>query len=329
MDADGYHIVEQIGDGMNSNKVYKAECKDGSGCVAIKQIDLSQQSKTTKDKISREVQGMSVVSESEFVVNFLCSFVFENTLWIVMDLNEGSLCDVLKWKYPLGINDENVICSILHQTLRGVAFLHERNIIHRDIKAGNILFNREGKIRIADFGVSAILSTNDEKRTTMAGTWHWMAPEVFYPEDCGYDFKADVWSVGITCIELAYGTAPYSKARPNQVIVYITKNPPPNLDNHCVPDATAKKFSTPFKDLVEKCLQMDPDKRPTAAKLLNNKFFKHTLKSNSYDGLKGALLEGLPPIGERFRSQQQSRKEKLKIKLAAEDVVDKKPRKKS
>jgi len=186
---------------------------------------------------------MSVVTSSEYVVRFHCSFVFEETLWIVMDLQEGSVRDVLKWKYPHGIDDETVLCTILYQALQGINFLHEQYMIHRDIKAGNILFNKEGQIKLADFGVSALLESHDERRTTMAGTWHWMAPEVIDPSDHGgHDFKADIWSLGITCIELAYGVAPYGDARPNQVIVYIMQNPPPTLDNPRVPTTNIKKI---------------------------------------------------------------------------------------
>jgi len=277
---------------------------------------LSQQSKETKDKITKEVMGMSIVQASEYVVQFHCSFVNEETLWIVMDLQEGSIRDVLKWKYTQGIDDESIIATIIYQTLLGIKFLHEQKMIHRDIKAGNILFNREGNIKLADFGVSAILASNDEKRKTMVGTWHWMAPEVIDPSDCGgYDFKADIWSLGITCIELAYGVAPYSEVKPPQVIVYILQNEPPSLDNPRIPNPSSspspspspiiKTYTTSFKDFVARCLQQDPRNRPAAERILSHRFLS---KTSPTPQMRKALLDNLPSLGERFLKQEEQRR---------------------
>jgi len=250
---------------------------------------------------------MSLLVSLEYVVQFHCSFVHEETLWIVMELQAGSIRDVLKWKYKEGIDDESIIASIVFQTLKGINFLNGQRMIHRDIKAGNILFNNEGNIKLADFGVSAILHTHDEKRQTMAGTWHWMAPEVIDPSDYGgYDLKADIWSLGITCIELAYGVAPYNDSRPNQVIVLILENTPPTLDNPRIPSATVpKKYSSHFKDFLTRCLHKDPQKRLTAEILLNHKLF-HNLPG--IDKMKQALMDGLPSIGERFKIQEDQKK---------------------
>jgi len=292
---------------VQSNKVYLAECTErGNDQVAIKQIDLPQQSVDTKEKITKEVQGMNRVTCSEFVVQFHCSFVFEEQLWIVMELQEGSVRDVLKWKFTKGIDDERIIASILFQTLQGINFLHEQRIIHRDIKAGNLLYNKEGNIKLADFGVSAILDSHDQRRTTMAGTFHWMAPEVIDPSECGgYDYKADIWSFGITCIELAYSVPPYSDVRPAQVMVNILQHVPPTLEKPRVKDHTIKKFSVDFKDFVEKCLQVDPKRRPTAAKLLTHKLFQ--VKADM-SRLKQALMGDLPSIGERFQEQANAKR---------------------
>jgi len=309
MSSDGYELLEQIGMGMNYNKVFMADCKTGDKeRVAIKQIDLSQQSKETKEKITKEVMGMSLVQASEYVVQFHCSFVNEETLWIVMDLQEGSVRDVLKCKYNQGIDDEVIIATIIYQTLHGIKFLHEQNMIHRDIKAGNILFNKEGNIKLADFGVSAILASNDEKRQTMVGTWHWMAPEVIDPGDCGgYDFKADIWSLGITCIELAYGVAPYSEVKPPQVIIYIMQNEPPTLDVPHVPPSPSisKSYSNNFKEFVAKCLKRDPKERPTAERMLQHRFFS---KTSQTPRMRKALMDNLPSLGERFKINEEMRK---------------------
>jgi len=308
MSAEGFKVVELIGTGMNSNKVFLAEClTQNNEKVAIKQIDLSQQSKETKEKITKEVMGMSIMTSSEYVVQFHCSFVHGETLWIVMDLQEGSIRDVIKWKYKSGIDNESIIASIAYQTLKGLNFLHGLRIIHRDIKTGNRLFNIEGKIKLADFGVSAILASHDEKRQTMAGTWHWMAPEVIDPSEYGgYDFKADIWSLGITCIELAYGVAPYFDVRPNKVIVYILQNSPPSLDDPRISSSTEiKRYSSTFKEFVTRCLQQDPHKRPSAENMLNHKFFKELPQTAQ---MKEALTDNLPSLGERFKIQEDQKR---------------------
>jgi serine/threonine-protein kinase OSR1/STK39 len=274
MKPEGYNIKEQIGEGMMSNKVFLAECPERDNeLVAIKQIDLSHQNEDTKNKIVKEVRSMSLVTCSDTVVRFYCSFVTDDTLWILMDLQQGSLRDVIKWKYSHGFETESILAYIIQQTLHALEFLHENQIIHRDIKANNILFNSEGEIKLADFGVSAILKNHDDRRTTMVGTWHWMAPEVIDVTDQGYGLKADIWSLGITCIELAYGDAPYADTKPNQVIIFITQNQPPSLDDPRVPHREVKDFSSAFRDFVSKCLRLEPKKRYSASKLLGHKFF--------------------------------------------------------
>jgi len=245
---------------------------------------------------------MSVAS-SEHVVEFYCSFVNEKTLWIVMALQEGgSIRDVLKYKYPQGFQDETVIATIIYQTLQGINFLHEKHMIHRDIKAGNILFNKEGQIKIADFGVSAILASHDERCQTLVGTYHWMAPEVIDPQLAGgsYDFLADVWSLGITCIELAYGNAPYSQHRPASVFILILKNDPPSLKDPRLDSVPTKTFSPTFMEFVSRCLEKDPSKRLSASKLLGHKFFKTILPAETIKDVLG----GLPSLPERYLQQQ-------------------------
>jgi len=296
----------------------------------VKQIDLSGVTKDEREKITKEVQGMSLVSSAANIVEFYCSFVDQDMLWIVMELMEGSLRDVIKWKCHRGIDDEMVVASIVRETVRGLVYLHNNTpkFIHRDIKSGNVLFDREGHVKLADFGVSAILFEN-ERRTTMAGTWHWMAPEVIDPSDHGgYDERADIWSLGITAIELAYGFAPYSNLRPNQVVVYILQNPPPTLDNPRTPEESQKKWSKQFHDFVKSCLQTEPKKRPPSMKLLKHKFFEQVPK-DPFPTLKQALVDGLPSIGERFKKAMEQKKAALSaVKRKSDDPRKKKDEKK-
>lgn len=139
-------------------------------------------------------------------------------------MSAGSCLDVLKMKFPEGIQDEAIIATILKETLEGLKYFHENKIIHRDIKAGNILMDMDGNVYISDFGVSASLQKG-QKRKTFVGSPCWMAPEVM--EQTGHDQKADIWSVGVTAIELAQGNAPYSDLPAMKVILSILEGAPP------------------------------------------------------------------------------------------------------
>jgi len=320
MAKEGYTIIEQIGAGMNSNLVFLAQCTTGEK-VAIKQIDLNQlnsnleketegQIAQRNDKIDKEVMALKRVTTSEYVVPFYCSFIHLKTLWVVMELQEGSLRDVLKWKYPNGFEDEAVIAHICHSVVEGLSFLHDQKMIHRDIKTGNILFNKDGVIKLADFGVSAIMADKDEKKTTMVGTWQWMAPEVIDPATFGgYDFKADIWSLGITCIELAFGAPPYSSLTPNHVMMNILSKEPPSIKQLASP---SKQISNFFSDFVSLCTRKNPVSRPTAQMLSGHKFFREMC---SHEDIKKVLLEGLPSLGERFNLSTQQQKKQAQLKL--------------
>jgi len=176
-----------------------------------------------------------------------------------MDLLEASVYDILKWKYPDGFTEE-IIATILSQALNGLAFLHEKGIIHRDIKCANFLIDSNGNINITDFGVSVVLS-HDQKAYSVTGTWNWMAPEVLdSSKHGGYNNKADIWSIGITTIEMAYGVQPYLNLKEHDMIIHILNHPPPNLVEPYI-NKEKKIFQTNFIylfDLVSiKCQTVD------------------------------------------------------------------------
>jgi len=251
------------------------------------------------------------VATSEYVVELYCSFVLDKTLWIVMALQEGSLRDVLKYKFPQGFQDESVVATIVYQTLQGLNFLHEKHMIHRDIKAGNILFNKEGQIKLADFGVSAILASDDKRCSTLVGTYHWMAPEVIDPSIAsGYDFLADIWSLGITCIELAYGSVPYTQHRPGNVFVLILRNQPPSLQDPRLESVAKRTFSPAFSEFVSRCLEKDPSKRLAASKLLGHRFFRTILPAEKMK----EILSGLPTLQERYHQHEAKIKQTIEAK---------------
>ncbi|KAG5408474.1 hypothetical protein IGI04_004793 [Brassica rapa subsp. trilocularis] len=293
LNAKDYKLHEEIGDGVSAT-VYRALCIPLNEVVAIKVLDL-EKCNNDLDGIRREVQTMSLISHPN-VLQAHCSFTARHQLWVVMPyMAAGSCLHIIKSSYQDGF-EEPVIATLLRETLRALVYLHAHGHIHRDVKAGNILLDSSGTVKLADFGVSACMfDTGDRQRSrnTFVGTPCWMAPEVMQQLH-GYDFKADVWSFGITALELAHGHAPFSKYPPMKVLLMTLQNAPPGLDYE-----RDKRFSKAFKEMVGICLVKDPKKRPTSEKLLKHPFFK---QARAPDYMAKAIVNGLPPLGERYRT---------------------------
>jgi len=153
----------------------------------------------------------------------------------------------------------------------GIQYLHSKNKIHRDIKCANILMNTNGDVKVADFGVSAQISDSVTKRSSVVGTPCWMAPEIIIQNS--YDLKCDVWSIGITAIEMVTGTVPYSNLGPMQALLAIHQNEPPYLEG--------PQYSKDFKEFLRMCLVKDPAKRPSTNELLKSRFIRNA-KFTSY-----------------------------------------------
>ncbi|KAI8906177.1 kinase-like domain-containing protein, partial [Powellomyces hirtus] len=292
MNIDDYVIGDPIGYG-SSAVVYIAKYKPLNIDVAIKMIDLDMFERNQIDELRREIQIMSL-SKHPNLLPVYGSFVNGAKLLIVTPfLSSGSCLDIMKTAFQDGM-DEVSIATILRQALEGLVYLHKNGLIHRDVKAGNLLIHEDGLVQLADFGVSSSLMDTGERkglRKTFVGTPCWMAPEVM--EQSGYDYKADIWSFGITALELATGHAPFAKYPPLKVLMLTLQNEPPTLDR----DSTKYKYSKLFKEMIDMCLVKDPVRRPAAEKLLSHPFFKQAAKKRSY--LVTALLSKLPPITQR------------------------------
>ena len=229
-----------------------------------------------------------------------CSFVHRQNLWLVMQwMNKGSCLHVLRSLHRQGLRSgltEPWVATIVRETLQGLEYFHGNGQIHRDIKAGNILLDENGRVVLSDFGVSGWLADgwNNRQRSTFVGTPCWMAPEVMEQKLDGYDSKADIWSLGITVLELAKGKAPYAHFPPMKVLLLTLQEDPPSLDSYDdQKDSTGKDFSKHFKDFVKKCLQKEPAERPDCTKLLKHKFLSQAIKQ---EALAAELLTKLPNL---------------------------------
>uniref|UniRef100_A0ACD5WPL0 Uncharacterized protein n=1 Tax=Avena sativa TaxID=4498 RepID=A0ACD5WPL0_AVESA len=293
---DDYTLMEEIGFGANA-VVYRALFLPTNTTIAVKCLDLDRVN-SNLDDVRKEAQIMSLIDHPN-VIKAYCSFVVDHNLWVIMPfMAEGSCLHLMKVGYPDGL-EEPVICSILKETLKALDYLHRQGHIHRDVKAGNILVDSPGVVKLGDFGVSACLFDRGDRqrsRNTFVGTPCWMAPEVLQP-GTGYNFKADIWSFGITALELAHGHAPFSKYPPMKVLLMTLQNAPPGLDYD-----RDRKFSKSFKEMVAMCLVKDQTKRPTAEKLLKHSFFKNTKAPQL---TVKSIITDLPPLWERVKTLQQ------------------------
>lgn len=257
--ANKYCLEKCIGRG-NFGDVYKAaEIKTG-GPVAIKVVNLDE-APDDMFFLVREIQFLSTL-RSPYVVEYLEAFAENVNMWIVMGYcGGGSVADVLRTSKKFL---ESVTAYVIRLVLLGLEYLHGQKTVHRDIKLANILVTTDGAIKLGDFGVSGCISYTNRKKNTFVGTPYWMAPEVIVHNKHGYNEKADIWSTGITTIELIKGSPPLAEYDPMKIIFQIPQLEPPLLKGD--------KYSEELKSFLERCLVKDPRQRSSSVHLLQHPF---------------------------------------------------------
>lgn len=267
--SDELEILNLIGEG-SFGAVYKSQHKPTGAIVAVKVITNASSSKSEEEKIKGEIDILSRC-DSAYIVGYFECYIRPPTnkpgeMWIVMEYCEGgSMTDLLEASAGFSL-PEDCIRAVCASIVLGLEYLHGiANVCHRDIKCGNVLLTLDGNVKLADFGVSAELSNTLNKRKTVVGSPYWMAPEVI--RESHYDGRADVWSLGITAIEMAEGAPPHANLHPLRAIFVIPTKPAPTL-------ADPDNWSPEMLDFVRACCQKDASQRSDSAQLASHPFLR-------------------------------------------------------
>ncbi|KAJ3263509.1 Serine/threonine-protein kinase 25 [Chytriomyces hyalinus] len=244
--------------------------------VAIKVLDLDTEDDEIVD-VRKEISVLSHI-DNKYITRYHGSYLVGTKLWIVMDYaGGGSLRNLLK----SGAIEERCISIIAREIVHALVYLHKSvKIIHRDIKAANILLTETGQVKLCDFGVAGHMPSAGNRRNSFVGTPYWMAPEIITRSQ--YDYKADIWSLGITIIELATGNPPFANFDPRKAIFLIPRSRPAQIEGN---------FSPMIKEFIALCLTEDPDQRPNAEDLLKSRFIKNAPAKGIANSLIRDLLD--------------------------------------
>lgn len=260
-----YFLITKVGTGGFGSVWKGVKRSDQKTVVAVKIIDLESSTENI-EVINREIMALASGKGCPQLTDYLDSAAYGSKLWIVMEyVDGGSVQDKLR---ELGGGlEEKEIAYILQEVLKGLDYLALEQKFHRDIKAANILVSKSGLVKLADFGATAQLSDTTKNCSTLVGSPQWMAPEVFTEKS--YDHRADIWSLGITCIEMATGLPPHAGLSQVKLVMTIPSGPPPTLDN------TSGKWSAEFVSFISRCLKKSPAERPTVQELMQSDLLRN------------------------------------------------------